>query len=277
MKDATQKFLNSVLTILFTCMLVMHGKGVSADESPHYKFGVFPFMPMAALIKYYNSVSQDLTRKIRKRVIAQSRPTYKLFSDEIENETYDIIFIQPFDYPKAYDHGYLPIARRVDNLDAILVSRIDSNIQSIKDLAGKRLANPPQESAISIVTHKELKKAGLDKEGDVEMIYTGNHFACMQMVLLGKAEACSTTSPVLERWETSQLKMKKLHIIHRAKGVPHTLYMAHKRVPEKDRLALKQAITTWDKRPEGKMILKTFTTRGFVEANDADYDVIRNY
>ena len=222
-------------------------------------------------------MSQDLTRKINKRVIAQSRPTFKLFSDEIANETYDIIFIQPFDYPKAYHHGYRPLARRADNLDAILVSKIDSNIKSIKSLTGKILANPPRESAISIVTRKELKKAGFDKDKDLEMIYTGNHFACMQMVLLGKADACSTTSPVLERWETGQLVKKKLHVIHRAKGVPHALYMAHKRMPEKDQKALKKAITTWDERPEGRMILKTFSTRSFVEAKDADYDVIRNY
>lgn len=277
MKDSTRKFSRSIVLVLLTCMIMTPGKEVAADEPDHYKFGVFPFMPMAALIKYYNSVSQDLTRKIGKRIIAQSRPTYKLFSDEIENETYDIIFIQPFDYPKAYEHGYRPLARRVDNLDAILVTKVDSNIHSINDLAGKRLANPPMESAISIVTQKELRKAGFNKKEDVEMIYTGNHFACMQMVLLGKADACSTTSPVLERWENSQLKMKKLHVIHQATGVPHTLYMAHKRVPENHRKALIEAITTWDERPEGKMILKTFSTESFVKAKDADYDVIRNF
>ena len=277
MRDATTKLTRSIAVVFVMSILVVAGKGVNAEEPSHYKFGVFPFMPMAALIKYYNSISQDLTRKINKRVIAQSRPTFKLFSDEIENETYDIIFIQPFDYPKAYAHGYRPLARRADDLDAIMVAKIGSNISSIADLSGKRLANPPAESAISMVTEKELMKAGLDKKGSVEIIYTGNHFACMQMVLLGKAEACSTTSPVLKRWETSQLKAKKLQVIHRAKGVPHTLYMAHQRVPEKHRQALIEAITTWDDRPEGKMILKAFSAGAFIEAKDSDYDVIRNY
>lgn len=279
MRDTAAKLNRLITVFLLASVLAIAGKVVNANEPDHYKFGVFPFMPMAALIKYYNSVSQDLTRKINKRVIAQSRPTFKLFSDEIENETYDIIFIQPFDYPKAYEHGYRPLARRADNLDAVLVAKIGSNINSIADLSGKRLASPPQESAISIVTKKELKKAGFDlsKEESIEMIYTGNHFACMQMVLLGKAEACSTTSPVLKRWETSQLKMKKLQVIHRAEGVPHTLYMAHKRVSEKHQLALKKAITSWDERPEGNMILKAFSAGAFVEAKDSDYDVIRNY
>ncbi len=268
------KILNSALLIIFSISAV--GK-VLADEPPHYRFGVFPFMPMAALIKYYNAVSADFTRIVNKRVIAQSRPTYKLFSEEIEQETYDIIFIQPFDYPKAYKHGYRPLARRADNLDAIIVTKADSDIKSIADLKGKIVANPPAESAISIVIYRELKKAGLDKDKDIEMIHTGNHFACMQMVLVKKADACSTTTPVLTRWETTELKEKKLHVIHQSGGVPHALYMAHQRMPEKHQKKFKQAILTWKDRPEGKMILKTFSVSSFVDANDKEYDVIRKF
>ena len=263
-----------LLLLLFGVII---GSSVSADESNNYSFGVFPFMPMPALIKYYNSVSTDFTRHVNKRVIAQSRPTFKLFSEEIENETYDIIFIQPFDYPKAYSHHYRPLARRADSLDAILVTRIDSDVKSIADLAGKVLANPPQESAITLVAQKELAKAGLDKKGAVEMIYTGNHFACMQMVLVGKADACSTTSPVLQHWENTQLKTKKLHVIHQSDAVPHTLYMAHERVPMEDQEKFKKAILTWNERPEGKQILKIFSLSAFVEAKDSDYDVIRKF
>ncbi|KPJ96265.1 MAG: hypothetical protein AMJ55_02405 [Gammaproteobacteria bacterium SG8_15] len=266
-----------IVVVLLSCVLLSAGNRVYAQESSHYKFGVFPFMPMPALIKYYNSVSADFTRLINKRVIAQSRPTFKLFSQEIENETYDIIFIQPFDYPLAHNHNYRPLARRGDDLDAILVTRIDSDITSIADLAGKTLANPPLESAISNVVKKELMKAGLDSDSSLEMIYTGNHFACMQMVLVGKADACSTTTPVLTHWENTQLKKKKLHVIHRSGSVPHTLYMAHTRVPVEDQEKLKQAIISWNERPEGKMILKIFSVSSFVEARDSDYDVIRHF
>lgn len=272
-------FCKSFLFIFLVITIAFSGAGstVIADESPHYKFGVFPFMPMAALIKYYNSVSQDFTRAVNKRVIAQSRPTFKLFSEEIEKETYDIIFIQPFDYPKAFNHGYRPLARRADNLDAIIVTTIDSKIESIKDIAGRILANPPKESAISMVITRELKKAGLKESDGIERIYTGNHFACMQMVLVGKADACSTTSPVLKRWENTQLKKKKLRVIHKSGGVPHALYMAHERMPREKQEKFRKAILTWDKRPAGRSILKTFAVTNFVEATDKDYDVIRNY
>lgn len=266
-----------ILLASLLCILAAGGGKVHADELTEYKFGVFPFMPMAALIKYYNSVSMDFTRRVNKRVIAQSRPTFSQFSEEIEKETYDIIFVQPFDYPLAYQHNYRPLARRAEALDAILVTKIDSDIRSIKDLTGKALVNPPQESAISQVIKKELMKSGLDWKNTIKMIYTKNHFACIQMVLVGKADACSTTTPVLHHWQNTQLKKKKLHVVHQAASVPHTLYMAHKRVPEKDQQKFKEAILTWNVRPEGKMILKIFNLKSFVEAKDSDYDIIRNY
>lgn len=266
----------SILTPLIVCLLVA-STSAHAGKITQYKFGVFPFMPMSALIKYYNSVSMDFTRRVNKRVIAQTRPTFKEFSDEIEKETYDIIFIQPFDYPKAYAHNYRPLARRSEPLDAILVTRTDAPIKSIKDLAGKTLVNPPQEAAISQVIRKELIESGMDWQNTIKMIYTRNHFACIQMVLARQADACSTTTPVLHHWQNTRLKKKKLHIIHQAESVPHTLYMAHKRVPKQDREKLKQAILSWDSRPEGKMILKIFNLTSFVEAKDSEYDVIRNY
>ena len=74
-----------------------------------------------------------------------------------------------------------------------------------------------------------------------------------------------------------QLKKKKLHVVHQADAVPHTLYMVHKRMPEKDQEKFKKAILSWNERPEGKMILKIFSLTSFVEAKDSDYDVIRNY
>ena len=90
------------------------------------------------------------------------------------------------------------------------MTKIGGDIKSIADLAGKTLAAPPRESAISIVVRKELKNAGLDPDDSLNVIYTGNHFACMQMVLVAKADACSTTSPVLTHWENTQLKKKKV-------------------------------------------------------------------
>ena len=78
----------------FVCILFCGGSNVYAEQYTEYKFGIFPFMPMAALSRYYNSIGTDFTRILNKRVVAQSRPTFREFAEEIEKESYDIIFIQ---------------------------------------------------------------------------------------------------------------------------------------------------------------------------------------
>lgn len=267
-----------LLILIFSiCFSILGGNRVYAEGFTHYRLGVFPFMPMSALVKYFNSVGMDLTHQLNKRIIAQTRPTFEQFSQEIEKETYDIIFIQPFDYPVAYQHNYRPLVRRSEGLVAILVTSFDSNINTISDLAGKTLASPPQESAIANIIKKELLTTKSNELDSIKIIYTRNHFACIQTVLVGNADACSTTTPVLYHWQNSGMKKEKLRIIHTTEAIPHSLYMAHKRVPEQDQEKIRQAIITWNIRPEGKMILKQFTLDKFVEAKDSEYDVIRNY
>lgn len=270
-------FLVSGVFIAMFMGVMLTSKQANAAGVNHYKFGVFPFMPMAALVKYFNAVGADLTRRVNKRVIAQSRPTFKQFTEEIENETYDILFIQPFDYPLAYKHNYRPLARRIDDLTAVLVTKKDSEVSSLSGLVGKVLALPPFESAVTHVMKNEFRVAGIDPNEGLRMVFTGNHFACIQMVLVREADACATAIPVLNHWENTRWKKQKLRVIHTAKPVPNTVYMAHARVSKTDQEKIKTAIVSWDKRPEGRSILKIFSLTSFVEAIDSDYDVIRSF
>jgi len=274
-------------TIAFIIILFFAGgdsvlantKNDNSNYNPnYYKFGVLPFMPMSALIKFFNAVGADFTHRVNKRVIAQSRPTFTQFTEELTAETYDIVFIQPFDYLLAYEHNYRPVARRIESLDAVLVTKSSSNINSISDMRGKRLANPPMKSAISVVMKRELEKINFNLETDIRQIYTRNHFACIQMVLVNEADACATTPSVLEHWRKSTQSLKrKFKIVYEAGSVPHTLYMVHQRVPKADQEKIKQAILTWNDRAAGKMILSIFSVASFVEAIDSDYDIIRDY
>jgi len=274
-----------IIVFIIVCLFAGGGialANINSDKSDYnpnyYKFGVLPFIPMSALIKFFNAVGTDFTRRVNKRVIAQSRPTFRQFTEELTAETYDVIFIQPFDYLLAYEHNYRPMARRIESLDAVLVTKSNSAINSISDMRGKRLANPPVESAISIVMKRELEKINFNTETDIKQIYTRNHFACIQMVLVREADACATTTTVLDHWRKSTLSTKrKFKIVYEAGSVPHTLYMVHQRVPKEDQEKFKQSILTWNERAAGKMILSIFSVASFVEAKDSDYDVIRRY
>ena len=64
-------------------------------------------------------------------------------------------------------------------------------------------------------------------------------------------------------------------MIYETPAIPHTLYIAHSRVPEEDRQKLKANIIGWPETPQGQKILQSGSRIPFVEARDEEYDVVR--
>ena len=127
----------------------------SAQENPEplrpYVFGVFPYLPPLELESVFAPIAADFKRVLGRDVQFVSKTSYESFSRNLlDEQTYDIAFVQPFDYVLAADHsGYLPLAARPEKLYALLVTTENSPIRSIADLKGKRISLPPRDAAIS--------------------------------------------------------------------------------------------------------------------------------
>lgn len=245
-------------------------------NEPQYSLGIFPHMPLSKLLTVYGPVADDFSNQLNHNVIALTKPTFDAYARELEKEAYDIALIQPFDYPMAYQHGYLPLARRNLELTAIIIVKNNSSIDDINMLKGKIIANPAPKAAVSLMTSKSLEQVGLNPSKDVTRIYTGNHFSCMQNVLIGKADACGTARQALINWQGFKIK-KRFKIIHETMPLPHALFVVHKRIPESSREIIKNSILSWPDREEGKQILSKGNLVPFTEAVDTDYDIIRNF
>ena len=136
----------------------------NAADKP-YELGVLPYLPLTRIHELYGAVAGDLGAKLGRQVRLSSKADYRSFREELRRQTYDIGFVQPFDYVDAHDkHGYLPLARRAERLDAVIVVREDSPLRAIKDLEGRTLANPPMDAAVSFLTTMALREAGIDPQ-----------------------------------------------------------------------------------------------------------------
>jgi len=252
--------------------------GQAAAEDKSYEFGVFPYLPVTKIHDLYGPMATDLEAKLGRPVQLSSRARYDTFGDELRKQVYDIAFIQPFDYVDAHDrYGYLPLARRPGQLVALIVVRDDSPLKSLRDLGGKTVANPPVDAAVSHLTSMALWGAGIHPDTGVRRDYGKNHLTCVQSVMIGAADACGVAEAALRRMEKQTATTTRLRILHRTVGIPHPLFVVHKRVPIKDRDALLKTIVEWSKTEEGKAILTRGQFVPFVPANDADYEVVRRY
>jgi phosphonate transport system substrate-binding protein len=257
---------------------VAHGAGPSAEAPKRtYKFGVFPHIPLTELLKVYTPIAESFERGLGQPVELTTRPSYEQFADELRHEVYDIAFIQPFDYPMAHDeHHYLPIARRISPLSAIFIVLRGSRIHRLEDLRGKTIAEPSPNAAVTHLAKKALVDAGFDLQKDIKIVSGKNQIACMQLLLLGKADACATVRPALEQYGDPKA-LERFRIIYETPPVPHTLFVAHSRLSKQEIEKLQEIIVSWPYNAEGKAILAKGPLVPFVKALDAEYDPIRQF
>jgi len=248
-----------------------------AADKP-YEFGVLPYLPATKIHELYHPMALDFEAKLGRQVRLRSKAGYGAFGEELRREMYDIAFVQPFDYVDAHDnHGYLPLARRPGDLQALIVVRDDSPLETLKDLKGKIVANPPSDAAVSHLTSIALLEAGIDPTSGVKRDYGKNHFTCVQSVVIGAADACGVAGPPFRRLEEQTRATTRLRILDKTVGIPRPLFVVHKRVPSKDREILLKTIVDWSKTEEGKKILDAGQLTPFVAARDADYEVVRRH
>ncbi len=247
----------------------------AADQGKReYVMGVFPHLPPRELEEVFAPMAKDLGAEIGRRIILASSTTYERFADNLQQQKFDIAFVQPFDYVRAADAlGYRPLATRTEKLSAIVVVKPDSPVTSLSDLKGKRIAIPPESAAVSVLLINHLRSSGLVPGRDVTLSHHRSHVSCLQKVMIGEAEACGTAAPALRFFQN---KMHvELKVIARTREIPHTLFAVHPRVPEDVRQRLRARIVGWGETDEGKEILGRGELTPFVVTRDADYDVVR--
>lgn len=275
--------LNPHLPYKLMCWLIICSTGASAIEpvKEPLTFGVFPYIPTRELEQMYAPTAARFSEILNVQVNLRTRPDLERFREQVRQQSYDIIFIQPFDYIRAAaDNGYLPLASWVttDNsggtgeLRAIFVVRADSTINTLNDLEGKRVATPGKDAAVSLLGRNTLSSFQLDNK--VKIHSTSNHIACIKQVLVKKAAACVTANTPLEMFQKQT--GTQLRVLYETSSIPPPLYAVHKRVPEAQRERLKKEILSWSvDNADDKVYLHGGSWSHLHPASDRDYEPVR--
>lgn len=258
------------------CTAVPIGAEINGATRPDLVFGVFPYLPPRDLEQVFAPIAADFSRVLGRKVQFTSSSSYEIYAARIDNEEFDIAFMQPFDFVRAADqHKYVPLATRGEPLKALIVTGPDSPVKTLEDLRGKRISLPPMDSAVSHLVRAYLRKNGFVPDKDVMLAYHRSHVSCMQQVLINASAACGTAIPAM-RYFKSRMKVD-MRVILESDVIPHTLFTAHSRLPAKDRTLLIETILSWSKTPEGKVILERGKMIPFTTITNEAYDVVRKF
>lgn len=267
-------FINILLLTLMPC------QAMSAHADDALTFGVFPYLPTPKMEQIFSPIAARFSELTGRPVVLRSRPDFVRFREQVRQQTYDIIFIQPFDYIRATaNSNYIPLARwgagndedDQGSLRAIVVTRSDSNVESINDLDGRAVAIPHPDAAVSLLGQHALSRLHVKAEIHV----AGNHLACLQQVQVKRAVACITAWPPVKLFENQH--GVKLKPVYRTRKIPSAIFAVHTRVPAGQRQLLETELLSW---ASGSPVQKNYLSRAgwtrLHRATDKDYDVVRD-
>jgi len=237
----------------------------SAGDSRDYILGIFPYLSSRQLAKNFAPLVPTLTYVMGKAVRLRTASSFGSFSDNLAAGKYDIVLVQPFEFERAVQLGYIPLAGMKELVSGNFYVLKKSPYQKITDFKGKTIAMAPAESAQSRLGRDALTKAGLVINHDVKIKYVNTHDACLREVQLHNAAACATSPLVLKMLPKDFVE--GLRSVGETEKVPGVVFLAHKRLSKDIRTKLANEIQSWNHTREGKKILASMQFGSFVAVN----------
>jgi len=161
---------------------------------------------------------------------------------------------------------------------AYFVVRADSNLKTLTDVKGKKLAlNSIGSTSGDLIPQVELVKSGLsvkNKDDFQNVHYAGSHDACLLAVINKHVDVCGMSSRNFDaRIADGTIELEQVRIIHRSSPVPPPPLAYSKNLPLEVRNKIKAA--TLEAHKYGKIGGYGGEMSHYIEVTDSDYDVLR--
>jgi phosphonate transport system substrate-binding protein len=163
-----------------------------------------------------------------------------------------------------------------------LIAGVDSGIESIADLEGKKIAISSFTSTSGFVWPANLlADNGLDPESDVEWLNAGGHDNAVLAVFNGDADAAFTFKDARTLFADESFYddlMSKVVLIANTSEIPNDTISVIPNLDESLKEQVRQAFMNIVADPVGFEILqKIYNHFGYAPASDSDYDGVRVY
>jgi phosphonate transport system substrate-binding protein len=238
-------------------------------ENNSYGFGVVPQFEQRKLFRIWRPILDELERRTGFSFTLIGSPKIPVFEQKYMEGTFDFAYMNPYHILKAQiSQGYLPLVRDGSRmLKGILVVLKKSPIQSVKELAGKRVAFPsPNALGASLLMRTELAKR---HAVEVVPYYVQTHSSVYLHVVLGLTAAGGGVASTLHS-QKPEIK-QELRVLYETRPVnPHPISV-HPRVPEAHQKMVLRALLEMAKTGHGSALLANIPISMMVEASMEDY------
>lgn len=250
-------------------------------HKPVIYIGVVSRYPPNIIYRGYQPVLDYLTSKTKYRFELKLSSDYNEAVEMLVTNKVSAAFIGSYVYTIAHSSfGIIPILKPLNENNqpfarSVLIAKINSGINSIKDIKHKRLALPSKESfSANWLINKELKNNKI-KLTDMEEVQNFPHH---QSVIYQVAKGIYDIGVTREYLVTPQIK-EKVKIILYSDPIPTSPLVVAPNYDKELVLQIKKAFLELSKNGNNRQkITKGWDNEfifGFTEAKDSDYNIIR--
>lgn len=222
-----------------------------------------------------------LERAIGARVELTVPLNYAAVVEALGADKVDIAFLGGFTYVQAGKRfGARPLVQRERDqaFHSLFITRADSPIGALADLAGKRFAFGDVNSTSGhLMPAYYMRQAGVDPEVIARALYTGGHDATALAVANQKVDAGALDEAVYAKLsKDGKLDAGKLKVFYTTPAFFDYVWAARKALDPALADAFGKAMLALDPgNPQHKPVLDLLQATRYVTADDASYDKLR--
>lgn len=177
---------------------------------------------------------------------------------------------EPLVHPVSPDGTY--------GVQSYIFVRKDSNIATVHDMKGKRIAFVDKATATGYLYARSfLRERGVQDLNTYfrDVSFTGSHGSTIYAVLDGRADVGTAKSKIFHQLVKREQSIgEDLTILAKSRALPDSTLFLRKDFPAAKRQHIRDIMLNMDKDAEGREVLKKLESKMFVEAKKGDFKTV---
>lgn len=257
----------------------------AADSQQTLRIMFLPNKPQIQIIKTFAPFIKALGNELKMKVQVFSGKDYNSIIDKLRSRQTDIGMLGGFAYVSAHDDFGVKIFVRNLEADAsnggvkesyhsLIVTRKDSNIRSIKDLKGKRFAFTDRKSTSGFLFPLcALMSNKIDLKDLGQIVYVNKHVNSLMAVYNNQVDAGALSDG--SYFGITNVHRNQINILWESDPIHYGAWVARNDMPDEQLALIRSAFLKISRRKDAVKIFGDAYIKGFVPANDADYENVR--
>src|SRR4051812_29533540 len=249
-----------IMALVVGCSSLGKQGALGSPEAP-IRMAIVPFVESGKLVKGMQLLSDELNKETGLSFKGDVPTSYAAVVEAMCADRVDVGWVSPLAYILAHqkcnaDMSLVSVTGQGTKYWAAVVTRVDSPIQKIEDLKGKRFAwVDPGSTSGYLIPRTMLEGRGVTQDSLGQQVFAGGHDKVGLAVLNGQADAGAMGLDSIPRLNSVYPNAdKELRVVEQSPDIPNDGVAFRKGLPDDTVKKIREALLRISARDDGKKL-----------------------